>query len=309
MAIDRKTVKVVVLKGGISPEREISLLSGTNVERALAEKGYGVSGFDVTSPQADKIINFIKEEGGEVVFIALHGEFGEDGQLQEILEENNIVFTGSSSEASFLSMDKLRSKRVFETAGLKVPPTWSEAEASEIDESHFPLIVKPHFAGSSIGVTRAKSRESLKEAIHKAKDISSQVIIEKFIEGREISVGILGKEVLPVVEIVPQNDYYDFSCKYEEGMSRFVVPATLPSGVYKKAQSIAWQSFTALGCRHLGRIDMIVDAEEDIYVLEVNSIPGLTAHSLLPLAAKSAGISFGDLCEKIVELALGNEIK
>jgi len=300
-----KDLVIGVFRGGVSAEREISLLSGENVIKALRNKGYKVVDVDLKTRDEKAILKIIRDNFIDIVFITLHGEFGEDGQLQRILEVNNIPFTGSGSWASFLSMDKIQTRRVLEKNNIAVPQYWVEEDGDfKFSPSDFPLVVKPHYAGSSIGVNLVKNHSQLKEAIKIAKKYSSQTIVERYIKGRELTVGILRDKVLPIVEMRFKKDFFDFSSKYEDNQAEFIVPAELPSKIYKKIQELAYRVFKVLGCRGLGRVDLRLAGDFKPYILELNSIPGLTSHSLLPLAAREAGLDFSRLCEEILKDAL-----
>lgn len=300
-----KDLVIGVFRGGVSAEREISLLSGENVIKALRSKGYKVVDIDLKTRDEKVILKIIRDNFIDIVFITLHGEFGEDGQFQRILEVNNIPFTGSGSEASFLSMDKIQARRVLEENNIAVPQYWVEEEGGfKFSPSDFPLVVKPHYAGSSMGVTIVKNNSQLKEAIKIAKKYSSQTIVERYIRGRELTVGIIRDEALPIVEVRFKKDFFDFSSKYEDNQAEFIVPAELPPEIYKKIQELAYNVFKVLGCRGLGRVDLRLAEDFKPYILELNSIPGLTSHSLLPLAAREAGLDFSQLCEEILKDAL-----
>lgn len=301
----RNNLKVGVLRGGISPEREISLLSGENVIRALRSKGYNVVDIDITSSDREYIENLLASYNIDIAFITLHGEFGEDGGIQKILEEKGLPFTGSGSYASYLAMDKIATRRLLEKEGILIPEYWVVDEGLiSFGEEDFPLVVKPHYAGSSLGVSLAKDLESLKDAIKKAEGFSSRVIVERFIKGRELTVGILGNRALPVIEIDSKGDFFNFNCKYEDGMAEFIIPANLPSDIYSLVQKTALKVHESLGCEGFSRVDFRIDESLNFYVLELNSIPGLTSHSLLPQAASKIGIGFADLCEEILRLSL-----
>ncbi len=299
-----KELRVGVFRGGVSPEREISLLSGENVIRALREKGYKAIDIDLKTKEAEEILEIIRKNFIDIVFIVLHGEFGEDGYLQKILEENNVPFTGSGSEASSLAMDKIQTKKILEKNNIPVPEYWIEDEGlPDFAPGDFPLVVKPHYVGSSIGVSIIKDRFQLREAISLAKKYSSRVIVERYIKGKELTVGIVGRRVLPIIEMRFKREFFDFSCKYEDNQAEFIVPAKLSPQLYKNIQELAYKVFQVLGCRGFGRVDLRLSFDSKPYILELNSIPGLTSHSLLPLAAKKAGLSLGELCEEVLKEA------
>ncbi len=305
--MNSKIGRVGVLMGGPSSERDISLKSGRAVYRALKRQGLDVVALDVGSRPENKI----KRAGLKIAFIALHGRFGEDGKIQKILESLNIAYTGSRPIASFLCLDKLASRRMFEQLNLPVPEYEFLHRANY--KQHLkalrlkcPLVVKPANEGSSIGVSFVNKVSGLVSAAELAFKYDQTVIIEKYIRGREITVGILNEQPLPVVEIVPKQRFFNFQAKYEKGQTKYFVPAEIAKPVYARAQEIALLAHKALGCRGFSRADMILK-DDTPFILEINSIPGLTETSLLPLAAKASGISFEQLCLRIVRSAVNGE--
>ncbi|MCP4649245.1 MAG: D-alanine--D-alanine ligase [PVC group bacterium] len=293
--------KIGVLMGGFSSEREISLKSGKAVLGALQELGYYTTILDFES-ESD-LIDKIQKSDIDCVFNALHGAFGEDGQVQKILEDLNVPYTGSGPRASELAMDKVASRNIFLDNNIPVPEGGiidSENNIDNLSVSSFPVVIKPSREGSSIGLSIVEDKSTLAIAIKKALEFDQQVMIECYIEGREIAVGILDGNPLPVIEIVPKNRYYDFEAKYTEGMTEYLVPAVLPETIYLHAQALALKAHQLLGCRGFSRVDMIVDKKGTPVVLEVNTIPGLTSTSLLPKAALACGISFPELCRKMI---------
>lgn len=300
-----KDLTIGVFRGGVSSERGISLLSGQNVIEALKKKGYKVKDVDLQTRDESRILNIIKANAIDIVFITLHGEFGEDGGIQKIFEANDIPFTGAGSHSSFLAMDKIETLTILRKNNIPVPSYWLYGKSlPNFSESDFPLVVKPHSAGSSIGVSIVREKSYLDEAIRSAQGYSSRVLIERYIGGRELTVGIVGKKILPIVEMAFRKDFFDFSCKYDDNLTEFIVPAELPQDTYTYIQNLALRVYTVLGCRHFGRIDLRIDNQLHPYILELNSIPGLTSHSLLPLAARVAGLDFPDLCEEILKAAV-----
>ena len=299
-----KDLKIGVLRGGTSAERDISLISGQNVINALTARGYFVVGVDLQTKEELKIIDIIKENSIDLVFIALHGGFGEDGGIQIILENHGIPFTGSGSRASFLSMDKIETLKIMDERNIP-HPDYRVEDNGELNSSclKFPLVVKPHYAGSSMGVSIVRDNSELKQAIEQAKRYSKRVIVEEYIEGRELTVGILAGQVLPIIEMEFSGDFFDFFRKYEDDLVRFIIPAKLPEAIYNNIQELAYRLYSFLGCRHFARVDLRIDKELKPYILELNSIPGLTSHSLLPLAAKNIGIDFACVCEHILKQA------
>lgn len=296
--------KVGVLAGGPSNEREISLKSGRAVVDALIKEGVDAIFLDVR----DNIYDIIKTNSLDVVFIALHGRFGEDGTVQKILEDAGIPYTGSGQAASALALDKIAAKRAFERDGLAVPKyVVFEDKAFEIEDCFslgFPIVVKPQMEGSSIGLSIARDKGSLKEAIELAFKYGPKILLEEFIEGRELTVGILDDEPLPVVEIVAKEGVYDYRAKYVDKETRYLVPAPLDERVSGLARSLGRSAHMALGCRSFSRVDMMLDKMERLFVLEVNTIPGMTERSLLPKAADAAGLNFSRLWVKLIDNAL-----
>lgn len=290
--------------GGSSSEREISLKSGEAVAGALKGDGYDVVALDIDD-DLENIRKMLTEAEINVAFIALHGRFGEDGTIQKLLESLNIPYTGSGAKASSLALNKVASRKIFEGAGISVPEY--RVITSELnmdgDSFHFPLVVKPSSQGSSIGLSIVENKRDLSLAIKFALNYERQVIVEEYIEGKEITVGILDDKALPVIQIIPKKRFFDYQAKYEIGMSEYVVPALFPEDEYLKAQEIGLSAHHYLGCRAFSRVDMIMREGRPV-VLEVNTIPGLTQNSLLPKAAKACGISFNQLCVRLIELAI-----
>jgi D-alanine-D-alanine ligase len=303
-----KKYRIGVLAGGSSSERQISLKSGKAVFDALSSAGLDVLFIDV---KEDDFALTIRDSGINLAFIALHGRFGEDGTVQRMLYEENIIYTGSGPEASRAALDKIGSKERFVQSGLNVPE-YMVVELGE-DLTHkkvwIPSVVKPQHEGSSIGLTVVSSKEHLQGAVDRALNFDRRVIIERFIEGREVTVGILNGEALPVVEIVAAGGCYDFNAKYESSETKYIVPAEIDKSSFKDAQETALKAHEALGCKDLSRVDMRLAPDGRLFVLEVNTIPGLTERSLLPMAAKAVGLDFAGLCAKILLGALNKKLK
>ncbi len=312
--ISVKNKKIAVLLGGTSSEREISIKSGTAVYEALRSLGLDVVCIDAS----DDPIGEIRQKKTEVVFIALHGRFGEDGTLQAILEKEKIPYTGSGPSASRLAMDKLASRKIFEDAGLPVPKhfavnkflydkdmpiiNWDRHQFMDKKNSVCPnFVVKPNREGSSIGLSVARNMNDLAKAIDTAFLYDDDIILEEFIDGEDITVGILEDKPLPVVCIKPKQGIYDYIAKYTDGMSEYIVPACLSDDIIKEAQGLGIEAHKLLGCRNFSRVDMRLAKDNKIIVLEVNTIPGMTTTSLLPKAAKAAGINFAQMCLKMIE--------
>ncbi|MGB2630204.1 MAG: D-alanine--D-alanine ligase [Candidatus Omnitrophota bacterium] len=298
-----KKYKIGVLAGGSSSEREISLKSGQAVHGALRGLGMNTVFLDVTE---DNFSSRVDEAGIDVAFIALHGKFGEDGTVQRMLAEKGIIYTGSGPEASHLALDKVASKMKFIEKGLPVPEykVIKSRHELRLDDILVPCVVKPRYEGSSIGLSVVLCRDELGKAADKALRYGEDIIIERFIEGREITVGIMDDRALPVVEIIPAGIHYDFDSKYQSAETRYITPAEIGEEYSRKAQKIAIDAYNALGCEEFSRVDMRLSPGGDIFVLEVNTIPGLTERSLLPMAAKAAGMDFPELCAEILRGAV-----
>ena len=282
--------------GGPSSERDVSLRSGAAVLRGLRAAGYDAAGVDVTT----RAVNL--PAGVEAVFIALHGEFGEDGQVQEILDREAVPYTGSGVRASREAMDKLTTKRCLAERAIPTAPyeILSNGAPSSLP---FPVVVKPLRQGSSLGVSRVFESGQWPVALAEARRYGRDVMVERFLDGLELTVGIVDGRALPVIQInAPEGDY-SYGAKYTRGASQYLVPAPLPADMAEACRAAALQSFDALGCRGFGRVDLRSDAAGNIYVLEVNTIPGFTETSLLPKAADKAGMSFPALCDRIMSLA------
>ena len=302
--------KIGVLMGGPSSEREVSLSSGEAVYKALKEEALDVVAIDIQTDERHPNHQLIQGVNIDIAFIALHGHFGEDGQIQAILDQMNIPYTGSDPLASGLAMDKIASRRIFQEEGLPVP---NYIVLSTKDDRRFipritqdlfpPFVVKPAGQGSSIGLSIVQTQKQLNQAIEYAAGFNEYIIIEEYIRGREITVGVLGDSALPVVEIIPQNKFYDYEAKYKPGKSNYIVPASLSVQVTVQAQGEALRAHKLLGCSGFSRVDMRLSPDNIPFVLEVNSIPGLTEISLLPKAAKAVGIDFTQLCIHILRLA------
>jgi len=293
--------KVAVLLGGKSAEREVSLNSGGMVLAALKKKGVDAHAFD----PAEKSIESLKKERFDRAFIALHGRFGEDGTMQGILEWLGIPYTGSGVLASALAMDKLRTKRIWSAEGL--PTARYAVLTKEMNlkvvarKLGLPLFVKPASEGSSVGMSKVKRVGELEEAFALAVNYDPVVIAEKFIDGPELTVGILGEQVLPVIRIETPREFYDYEAKYIANDTRYLIPAGLTDKKEHEIRALCLEAFRALGCRGWGRVDLMLDKRGRPYLLEINTSPGMTDHSLVPMAAKAVGISYEDLCVKILE--------
>ncbi|QBG46202.1 D-alanine--D-alanine ligase [Verrucomicrobia bacterium S94] len=288
--------RVAVLKGGVSSERGISLKSGAAIAQGLRDGGYDVTEIDIQSE------DFQIPDGIDAVFVALHGRFGEDGGIQRKLVEMKVPFTGSSAESSRISFDKILTRKVLEQHGVPVAPgevvTTLEGWKTEV-----PLVVKPPREGSSVGCHLVFDEADREGAFADARRFSDEVLVETYIPGRELTVGVVNGQVLPVVEIIPESEWYDFEAKYVTGDTRYVCPAELGAEITTELQTLALRTFRALGADTFGRVDFRLSSENRPYVLELNAIPGFTATSLLPKAAEVAGIGFSELCCSIMERA------
>ena len=305
---DLEKLKIGVVAGGISSEREISLKSGRAVHESLSKNGFSSKLIDINSQEKLKSLETYK--GLDLVFIMIHGKGGEDGEIQSILEAAKIKYTGSDSTSSLNAFDKLKSKEIFEKNGLEVPLRMMlQHSASENND----IVIKPLREGSSFGVSiikrwwdYKKSRPSLEteEALKEAQKYGDGVLIEKFIEGKELTVAIVGESTYPAIEIISPNEFYDFSAKYD-GIGTKYIPANLSSTETKKLSEICLKAFKSLGCSGWGRVDLIKSKNDGIsYILEVNTVPGMTETSLVPKAARLAGLSFNDLLVEIIKTSI-----
>ncbi len=309
-----KDKKIAVLRGGKSAERKISLKTGKAILAALTRLGYDVIDID----PAENLHQSLVEAQVDLAFIALHGRYGEDGTIQGFLELEEIPYTGSGVLASSIAMDKVTSKRVFEQLNITTPKFLlfkADQKNTKLDsfkegileELGLPVVVKPALEGSSIGLSIVKEASQIIPALKEASKYDREIVIEEFIPGREITVGILGGQepvVLPIVEIKPKEGVYDFAAKYTKGMTDFVVPANLSELVQQQVEHVSVAAYQALKCEGMGRVDLRLSPEGKAYVLEVNTIPGMTETSLLPQAAEANGISFDQLVEKILKYAV-----
>lgn len=306
--------KVAVLLGGNSSEREVSLRTGKQVAQALIEKGYQVREIDAAS----KLIDQLQEFHPDVVFIALHGKFGEDGTIQGLLEILGFPYTGSEVLVSALAINKVMTKKILIYEGINTAPfrvfTRKEVQnkglaqvANEITaQLTLPVVTKPACQGSTIGVSVARDQRQLEAAIELALQHDDNSFAETFIKGTEVTASVLGTsnpQVLPLIEIVSKTGFYDYIAKYSAGLSHHIIPARVSSTVARKVESLALQTYRVLECRHFARIDFMISEDETPYVLEVNTIPGMTPTSLFPDAARAAGITFPDLVARLVEEA------
>jgi D-alanine-D-alanine ligase len=295
--------RVGVLFGGRSAEREVSLKSGSMVLAALQRKGVDAHAFDPRDHGLDELFRARFDR----VFIALHGRYGEDGTLQGALELAGIPYTGSGVLASALAMDKWRTKLVWQAAGVPTPRyellSADDDFAAVARRLGLPIMVKPANEGSSIGMSKVRRAEALEEAYALAANYDPLVIAEQFIDGPELTAGVLGRDALPLIRLETPRDFYDYEAKYVADDTRYICPCGLPADAERAIQRAVVRAFDVLGCRGWGRVDLMLDRAGSPYFLEVNTSPGMTDHSLVPMAARAAGLSFDDLCVRILELA------
>jgi D-alanine-D-alanine ligase len=309
-------MNVLVLMGGMSTEREVSLNTGAAVREALESAGHKAPTYDLDPRAGRDIFDLVTSQAlkaADVVFIALHGGEGEDGRIQAMLGLLGIPYTGSGVRASALCMDKAVSKIVFERHGIPTP-AWAclEEDSAGPDAARqavsavggLPVVTKPVDQGSTIGISIVRAPDELEGAIRLARRYSTRVILEDYIEGRELSVPIVGDEVFPVVEIRPKQGFYDYERKYTKGMTLYECPAPIGDDISRRIQDDAMKAYKVLGCDGFGRVDVRLGEDGRPYFLEVNTIPGMTETSLVPMAAKARGISFPELIDRITSLAL-----
>jgi len=297
--------------GGRSGEREVSLRSGKRVLGSLKKQGFQADSFDAD----DKLIENLKKKKIDIAYIMLHGRYGEDGTIQGVLEHYNIPYTGSKILASALAMNKVAAKKMFESANIPTPKYFAINNNRSVTEQceklkrifPFPVVVKPVSEGSSLGVSIVKEEDGLENIVRETVEKFKDVFIEEYIKGKEVTVGILGMGsdtgALPVLELRPKSEFYDYKAKYSAGGTDFILPAKLHKDLYRLVQSTALEAHKALGCYGVSRVDMIVSGDHTPYVHEVNTIPGMTDRSDLPAEAENAGISFDELVVKILASA------
>lgn len=298
--------RIGVLMGGVSSEREISLKSGEAILAALIRCGYQAIKILVDSEVDQKL----REEKIQMVFLALHGSGGEDGLIQGLLETLKIPYTGSGVLASSLGMHKGSTKKMLFFHGIRTPKSfyWHRGEQERMPflppGFQFPLVVKPLNQGSTIGISLVQSSQDMPKALQEAGKFGSEVMIEEYIKGQELTVGILGETPLPVVEMLPVSEFYDYEAKYQKGKTEYLLPAPLEKSLYLELQQMALSVHQAIGCVGISRVDFRVDTKGTPFVLEINTIPGMTETSLFPKAAAHSGIAYDALVEKILESAI-----
>jgi D-alanine-D-alanine ligase len=294
--------KIAVLMGGPGSEREVSLATGRGVSKALRSLGAEVVEIDVRDEE------FQLPKDIDVAFITIHGTFGEDGQLQRILERRGIAYTGDGVTESETAFDKIRTKEKFQEHGVTTPP-WEVIHAGQRPTIALPLVVKTPRQGSTVGVVIVQNETELEAAVQEAARYGSELLIEKFVPGRELTIGILGDQPLPIIEIIPKGGFYDFNNKYPflnpqaGGGAEHVCPANIEAERTKEIQELALRAFRAAGLQVYARVDAILSENGEPFVLEINTIPGMTEASLLPEAAAAAGINYPELCARIIALS------
>ena len=333
-------MKIAVLMGGTSPERNVSLATGREIARALVECGHDVVAIDAAGgylipgignsgqlasaigreppvkgelvelsegPLARTLQDAPELRDTEAVFVALHGGAGEDGRVQAVLDLIGMPYTGAGPLGSALAMDKLVTKELFVAGGVPTPAWLAgsvDSDAVESELGNYPVVVKPSREGSTVGVSVVRSSDELAEAVERASDFNGLPLIETFVPGRELAVGVLGDQALPIVEIKPTHEIYDYECKYTKGMSQYEVPAALSAETTAIVEELAVLAHRTLRLSAYSRIDFRLDESDKPWCLEANSLPGMTATSLFPKAAGAAGISFQELCDRIVHMAI-----
>lgn len=309
MTRDRHDIKVAVLTGGVGEERQISLLSGQTIADGLTQAGFSVVTADITPDN----LSILDDESIDVFFPALHGKFGEDGRLQQILQQRRAAYTGCGPEASEIGFDKVLSKQAFVKAGVKVPQDViisSKADlgdlAGRIAKLGEKVVVKPVRQGSSVGVEIVIGPENAASKAAQCFEKFGQTMIEQFIPGREITVGIVMNRILPIVEIKTAGTFYDYNAKYEAEDTQYLFDTISDNALVERINQTGLLCCNAIGTRHISRVDMILDDSCEIYVLEINTLPGFTSHSLVPKAAAKTGLDIADVCAMMVEDALNN---
>jgi D-alanine-D-alanine ligase len=294
---------IAVLKGGPGSERAVSLVTGAGVAGALRSLGAKVTEVDVENP------DFILPNDTELAFIALHGTFGEDGQVQQILEDRGLPYTGEGVEESRLAFDKIPSKQKFTEHGVTTPP-WEKIRVGQQPTLALPYVIKAPRQGSTVGVYIVKEEAEVAAALREAAKYDDQLLVEQFIPGRELTIGVLGDLALPILEIIPKSGFYDFNDKYPflnpegGGGAQHVCPAPIAGDLTSKIQDLALLACESLGLKVYSRVDLMLSERNEPFVLEINTIPGMTESSLLPDAAAVAGITYPQLCARIIELSL-----
>ena len=308
------TLKIAVLYGGVSKEREVSISSSKGIIDALKKNGHDVVAIDFHPERLHEII----ELKVDLVFIALHGKFGEDGSVQGLLDMLNIPYVGSGVLASALAMDKYKAKQLFESVNIptakgklyRIMDTTDVTEIVEDIVNNFsvPFVIKPNREGSTVGLTIVKKHDEINEAIERATESDEYILVEQFIKGKELTVPVLGKmneeTALPIIEIIPKNELYDYESKYSEGGSEHIIPARISDELTEQIQNYAVRAHQALGCETYSRADFLLTDDGKPYILEVNTLPGMTPTSLFPDSAKAVNMSYEEMVEKLVQLTV-----
>lgn len=312
-------MKVAVLYGGISKEREVSLSSGKGIMEALKQKGHEVIGIDFHPERLEEIIRL----DADCVFIGLHGKYGEDGRIQGLLDMLDIPYVGSGVLASALAMDKTKAKQIFQMNHIPVPKgeAFSINDSTDIDflarqinlRYEPPFVIKPNREGSTLGLTIVTDADQVKDAVKLAGESDERILVEDFVKGKELTVAVLGlpgeEKALPIIEIVPKNEYYDYESKYAEGGSEHIIPARISKELTEQIQAYAIRAHQVLHCEIYSRVDFILDCHYTPHILEVNTLPGLTPTSLFPDTAKTIGLSYNDMVEEFVRLSIAKRNK
>ena len=299
-------MKIGILIGGDSSEREVSIASGRSIENACIALGHEVVRLD-PKDGLEKIKSLLLEV--DLVFNGLHGGDGENGKISKYLEDLGVLFTGSDSVSSEICMNKDKAKRIAANNNV-LTPEWvlvtNEALSGNIGQLNFPIVVKPNDQGSTLGLSIINSKSQLKGAFKVANSFASSVMYEQHIQGREITCSIVGNIAYPIVEIIPKHEIYDYECKYTKGMSKYICPAEINKNISSNIKEISLKIHKLLGCRHYSRVDFLLDRNNDPWFLEINTLPGMTETSLLPKSLESAGVNFNQIIEKIIEEAMDN---
>lgn len=299
-------MKIGILIGGDSSEREVSIASGRSIENACISLGHEVVRLD-PKDGLEKIESLLLKV--DLVFNGLHGGDGENGKISKYLEDLGVVFTGSDSVSSEICMNKDKAKRIASNNNV-LTPEWvlvtNEALSGNIGQLNFPVVVKPNDQGSTLGLSIINSKSQLKGAFKVANSFASSVMYEQHIQGREITCSIVGNKAYPIVEIIPKHEIYDYECKYTKGMSKYICPAEINKNISSYIKEISLKIHKLLGCRHYSRVDFLIDRNNDPWFLEINTLPGMTETSLLPKSLESAGVNFNQIIEKIIGEAMDN---
>ena len=299
-------MKIGILIGGDSSEREVSIASGRSIENACISLGHEVVRLD-PKDGLEKIESLLLKV--DLVFNGLHGGDGENGKISKYLEDLGVLFTGSDSVSSEICMNKDKAKRIAANNNV-LTPEWvlvtNEALSGNIGQLNFPIVVKPNDQGSTLGLSIINSKSQLKGAFKVANSFDSSVMYEQHIQGREITCSIVGNKAYPIVEIIPKHEIYDYECKYTKGMSKYICPAEINKNISFKIKEISLKIHKLMGCRHYSRVDFLLDRNNDPWFLEINTLPGMTETSLLPKSLESAGVNFNQIIEKIIGEAMDN---